>query len=295
MKVIFTKKSCALLWVIVLLLTSSCMAAELSTSRGWFATKGLGARAIAMGEAFCAVADDASSIYWNPAGLAAFPSSEVSTMHSNIYGVGIMHDYLVWKGRKAGLMWEGTNYEQLAGFPCREDSLTLSFATRFDLLRPVYVGVNLKGFYVNVDSADGKGTLQGAGLDFGLLSPLTNKWWLGFTVKDPVSILQGKASVDDQEWELGEPLATELNIGIAFRKDERTILTLECGDLLNNPEPRIGGERWLSNGIAFRAGWNATDSLSGGVGIKFASWTVDYTYVNAKLGANQQLAVSYSF
>ena len=38
---------------------------------------GIGARAIGMGGAFTAVADDASTIFWNPAGLAQIPDNQI--------------------------------------------------------------------------------------------------------------------------------------------------------------------------------------------------------------------------
>ncbi len=50
-----------------------------------FLSVGQGARANAMGEAFVAVADDASAVYWNPAGMTQMTSDEVSTGFSNRY------------------------------------------------------------------------------------------------------------------------------------------------------------------------------------------------------------------
>lgn len=54
---------------------------------------GVGARAAGMGESFAAVADDASALYWNPAGLAQFKGNEVFVAHTN-YVVDIKHDFL---------------------------------------------------------------------------------------------------------------------------------------------------------------------------------------------------------
>jgi long-subunit fatty acid transport protein len=47
---------------------------------GGFLSIGVGARALAMGGAFCAVADDASAIYWNPAGMTSIKGAEVSSI-----------------------------------------------------------------------------------------------------------------------------------------------------------------------------------------------------------------------
>src|SRR3989339_1401613 len=50
----------------------SCQSAfgELKATGAGFLKMGAGARAVAMGEAFSAVADDVTALYWNPAGLA---------------------------------------------------------------------------------------------------------------------------------------------------------------------------------------------------------------------------------
>ena len=43
----------------------------------------VGARAVAMGSAFVAIASDASSLYWNPAGAARLPKSDALFSHTN--------------------------------------------------------------------------------------------------------------------------------------------------------------------------------------------------------------------
>jgi len=53
-----------------------------------------GARAIGMGGAFVAVADDATAPYWNPAGMVYLPYREVLPQHSEKFGSLVNHDYL---------------------------------------------------------------------------------------------------------------------------------------------------------------------------------------------------------
>lgn len=52
---------------------------------GLFLRYGTGGRALGMGRAFVAVADDASGIVWNPAGLVGAKHAELTTMYSNLY------------------------------------------------------------------------------------------------------------------------------------------------------------------------------------------------------------------
>jgi long-subunit fatty acid transport protein len=54
---------------------------------------GVGARGTAMGEAFVAVANDASALFWNPAGVVQSAENEVFFAHTE-YVVDIKHEYL---------------------------------------------------------------------------------------------------------------------------------------------------------------------------------------------------------
>jgi hypothetical protein len=55
---------------------------------------GVGARALGMGEAYVAVADDPSAAYWNPAGLVFLRQQEVQAMHAEQFGQIVNHDYV---------------------------------------------------------------------------------------------------------------------------------------------------------------------------------------------------------
>lgn len=61
---------------------------------GEFLKAPVGPRAIGMGAAFTAVADDATAPYWNPAGMVYLPYREVVAMHSEKFGSLANHDYL---------------------------------------------------------------------------------------------------------------------------------------------------------------------------------------------------------
>jgi len=68
-------------------------ATKVASSAGQFLKIGVGSSAAAMGGAYTSVANDASSIYWNPAGLAKIEYNQVMFTHID-WLVDISYDYI---------------------------------------------------------------------------------------------------------------------------------------------------------------------------------------------------------
>jgi hypothetical protein len=86
----------ASLWIgagLALLLAGPAAATKYA---GAFMENGGGARALAMGGAFTAVADDPSTTFWNPAGLASVTSRQILLMHAERFGDLIDRDFAVY-------------------------------------------------------------------------------------------------------------------------------------------------------------------------------------------------------
>lgn len=87
------KKSFYLFTSILLLSTSLNAQTVIAKYAGEFMTLGVGGRALGMGGAFSAVANDVTAGYYNPAGLANLNYPQISLMHSEQFGNLVNYDY----------------------------------------------------------------------------------------------------------------------------------------------------------------------------------------------------------
>jgi hypothetical protein len=88
-------------WTAPVLFPGVALAAEPGETGLAFLKIGVGARAAAMGEAYAAVAQDATAIYWNPAGIANAPGPEFHASH-NEWISDVRYEYIAAVQGKKG-------------------------------------------------------------------------------------------------------------------------------------------------------------------------------------------------
>lgn len=81
--------------VVVATLVSASAVAETGVAKyaGEFISLGVGGRALGMGGAFVALANDVTAGYWNPAGLAQINYPQFTLMHDEQFGSLVNYDY----------------------------------------------------------------------------------------------------------------------------------------------------------------------------------------------------------
>src|SRR5438093_9379497 len=75
------------------LLVSTSLPAGATKYAGEFMKIPVGARAVGMGGAFAAVADDATAPFWNPAGMVYLPYKETFLQHAEQFGSLVNHNF----------------------------------------------------------------------------------------------------------------------------------------------------------------------------------------------------------
>jgi len=207
----------------------------------------IGARPLGMGGAFSAVANDANAIFWNPAGISLLQRQELTTMYSNLNGLGLSNSYLgyvlpVTDNQATAVDWLHLGFDDTElGF--RDDYFNLAYGLRL----PWHVAVGTKLKYIDRDmTLDGTsyGKSSGFGVDFGILaSPLENLR-IALTGYDI-----GGTSVRYDNDVSEEIFPQKLRFGIAYTPLEGLLVATDVDDRLH-----IGAEYWLYNIAALRGG-----------------------------------------
>ena len=164
---------------------------------------GAGARALGMGSAFVAVSDDATAVYWNPAGLAQLQRKEVQLQHAERFGGTVNHDAITFAApHEAGTFGVGLLRLGVDGISITElenpdlppgpdnrpvvsatDDATdytvfLSYGRRVH--RHATVGASLKLLRRDLAAGDG----SGYGLDVAALYKPWEGWAVGLTIRN---------------------------------------------------------------------------------------------------------------
>ncbi len=110
--------------IVVFLLFYGYSAAQETKYAASFLELGVGARAMGMGGAYVALADDGTAFYWNPAGAATLLQMEVSGMYASLFKSLENHHYLgftkpLYGGTALSLNWIRLSVNDIPQFDSR--------------------------------------------------------------------------------------------------------------------------------------------------------------------------------
>jgi hypothetical protein len=244
----------------------------------------VGARPLALGGAFVAIADDANAIYWNPAGLARLEGIRLMGTRAWLYNVPDFHvDYLAFKAPNLGFASLGIGWLNAALKDIQNENTFIISLARGGL-GPLSAGINLKYFrldapgYERYNDPAYQGAQSAWGIDLGVLWQFQQDITLGLAarnVNEPeLSLLSTTTDPD--------VISRRLQVGAAYLFRETVYLTTdlvshtgEFGDL----QLHAGGEIWFFKAYAVRVG-TAQNRQSVGAGVTADHWKLDFALVN---------------
>ncbi|MDI6703294.1 MAG: PorV/PorQ family protein [bacterium] len=301
-----------LIILFLLVFSSSSQAGEEhgGTSAASFLKIGIGAKATGMGQTHCAVADDSTALYWNPAGLVLLKRNEMSYMHNLWFGeithgflgyahplknlsLGVGIDYLT-----IGEIEETTELEPRGtGKKFRLEEDVAFFVSASKRIREnLSLGMNLK--YILQEVAGERA--MGCGTDLGLFYKL-HLLNLGLVIQN----LGPGMRFTEKEFALPFNIKT----GLAYKGIKNTILALDVNlPRDNRASYHLGVEYRIGDLLAMRAGYNSRitenklgrfnlgEGLSTGFGINFKATQLDVAYIHyGDLGDTYQVSLLTRF
>ena len=281
---------------------------------------GVGSRASAMGDAFVAVANDASALYWNPAGLSQFKDDQLLFSH-NMWVVDINHDFVGAVYHMDETNTFGVSFTSLS---MQDMPVTTEFqpfgtgeyfgysdmALAVSYSRKMTDQFSFGGTVRYIEETLDKLKMRGVMIDLGTY------YWTGlgttrFAVAvsnfgnqlapDGQVVLIGKRS--NSQWQAFSP-PTVFRIGFAFEPYENEFNKITASIQLNHPNDNSEN---VSTGVEYS--WKNTFYLRGGykfnveeqnysfgagvyVPVSIANVTVDYAFSNfVRLGPAHRFSI----
>jgi len=299
---------------------------------GEFLNVGAGARALGMGGAFVAVADDGTTAYWSPAGLPSLKSREVAFMHCQQFDslvqtnfISYVHPTSSWGA--FGISWLRLGVEDIpkSGYVDANDNAMQDFDDKNDngikeegelyIERPIIVGnfddiedgvflsygLNVtRSFSAGINlklirQALSGNTSSGWGIDIGGLYELISGLKLGLNLQD----VTGTKLKWDSKTKHEENIPASMKLGVAYTGNIpslRSIITISCNvDTKYDSEMHYGAEWWLMKTLALRIGLDE-GRLSAGAGLRVTAFQVDYAFIgHDDLGNTHRISTSVQF
>jgi len=237
---------------------------------------GVGSRALAMGGAFTAISDDASSAYWNPAGLANVESKEILTMYGML-SLGRNFNWINFVmpmasgGLSVGLINSGVSgidaYNEndipAGSFDYMSNTLLVSYGKKME--DKVSVGANLK--IISDSLKDSSRT--GFGIDVAVITKPADKVSLGLKLQDLIGTVGS------------DTIPLSISVGMAYKMyGDSLVLSADANKVseIDSPKLRVGMEYLINEKMSVQTGVN-DGNFSFGASFGISMFNLAYGYV----------------
>ncbi len=269
-------------YIIIFLLLFFCSTAFAAAGGSYgveFLKLKAGARPLGMGNAYTAVATDASTLFFNPAGLAQLSFPEVLTMQ-NKWFLDLDHTvvgavYPIPQG-VLGISYSGLSSGDIQGydqngsatslFNTSSSALCLSYGQRINQL--LSVGLGLKTVSEKLES----NAASCLALDLGVFMQPSANYSLGASI---LNLGSGLTFISENT-----PLPTSFNVGGAVYSklfDEDITIASDLNLFSDSTILNIGAEYTMQNFLSLRAGYSG-GLFHTGIGLKANLFSFDYAY-----------------
>ncbi len=273
---------------------------------GAFINWGAGARSLAMGKAFSAVADDASAAYWNPAGLPQVERKEFMALHANLWE-GTIYDFAAYVHPTTSIGTYGFTFTRLysGGFEATDlnnnvlynfadEQIAFSGSYGKQMFNIMSIGVGVSYITHKLDkSVNGFASLDTSiminekGIAF-----INNE---NFKIKSTI-ILKNLISIKTGDTDDQLPIIFKFGLATKTLKDKLNI-SMDLEKIITRKTSlgwHIGIEYWLFDYAAIRLGYDR-DETTAGFGAKYKDYGLDYAFALHELGVSHRISATMKF
>jgi hypothetical protein len=292
-------------------------ASDPGTTAANFLELGAGPRAIGMGGAHVAVADDAYATWWNPAGLVQAENPEVSATYNNYlektsqqYIAGVLpKGRLGTFGASANIFSYGTIAGADAGGQPTGDVSASDMALSASYAHPIFqdarkqshlsFGVTGKWIHEKLDTVSANAVAMDAGLHWEAGKSMGEELE-GLRAGLVIRNLGSSMKFDTDSFALPRAAAAGLALTRLWRGEAMTFA-------LDGEKPQAGSaffsggvEIWTLRTFVIRGGYTSQGDLGNGLrlgaGIRFQTLEIDYAFANeGDLGSAHRVGVTFQF
>ncbi len=291
------KAALMLLAAVVLGVSGAFCATGDSGQPGAFLNWGAGARSLGMGKAFTGLADDATAVYWNPAGLTKLNSNELVLLHAVLFEDTTYEFFgFAYPTVKTGTFGLGISYLRSGGFESRdisnqvlgtfeENDLAIFLSYGIVVFDRLSAGSSLK----IVNQTLGVYSDTAFGLDVACMYTPFDFVSLGFVFEN---LIPPKLRLINEP----ENYPYGFKLGSSFKIfDSKLIIDVDADQIGSRDVKLHGGVEYSPyEFIALRAGIDETE-ITGGLGFRYKGYGIDYALSSQSLGLSHRISLIWSF
>lgn len=295
-------------FVLIVLNINFCFSSESGGQAGAFLRIPVGARPAGLGNAFVAVANDASALYFNPGGIYQLEGTTFSGMYSlmsmdrNFYQGSLIYSHESYGS--FGLMFtcftvgkiDGRDLSgnQTGDFSNNEIAFSLTYGRK--IISFLGLGGSIKYIHHSLDNykATGLGFDVGAFSKFELEDLFINQISFGISLSNLSASLKW-----DTDSSLEETIPLTLRYGAGLQFTLSKVRFLLAGGITQTTDEKqkvnAGVETWLIKNFGIRVGLDGKDIIFG-VSLKFNDFQFDYGFCPDVLdqGATNKIGIQFN-
>ncbi|MBI2788188.1 MAG: PorV/PorQ family protein [Elusimicrobia bacterium] len=264
---------------------------------------GVGGRALGMGGAYTALADDANALYWNPSGLSKLEKREVTASHAEMFESTRL-DFLAYAHPTSqGTFAAGLTYlsqgkidgrdslgRRTAGYDASDAAVSLGYARKLEIAD---LGATFKYLRSHIAGTEA----QGAAVDIGAKRAF-DRVSVGAALRN----LGPGLKYQDQRNDL--PLRLAVGSAYRFAGGHAAAAELVNGPRGAGTDVSFGGEYQAVKNLHLRAGYTTQTAVAGGSGFDAArgltmglgfrneKWSLDYAVLpSGELGSSHRFSL----